>query len=137
MIKDVRCTEDVLQVDLIDGRSIAVPLAWYPRLLYATLEQRANWRICGGGFGIHWPDIDEDLCSEGLLRGEPAPRSKDKVAKPKPSYQLEKECELRKAIKEVLNAPKEECTDSLRRKAEEIVAQILKKSEKKVGIPSD
>ena len=73
-VKDVHFTEDTLSVDLIDGRIVVVPLAWYPRLLYATPEQRANWQICGGGYGIHWPDIDEDLSTEGLLRGAPAPR---------------------------------------------------------------
>ena len=73
-VKTVRCTEDVLVVDLVDGRTIAVPLVWFPRLLSATAEQRGNWRIAGGGFGIHWPDIDEDLSTEGLLRGAPAPR---------------------------------------------------------------
>jgi len=73
-VKDVRSTEDTLSVDLVDGRTIIVPLAWYPRLLYATLEQRENWRVSGGGYGIHWPDIDEDLSTEGLLRGAPAPR---------------------------------------------------------------
>jgi hypothetical protein len=61
-------------VDLLDGRTISVPLVWYPRLLSATPEQRANWRIAGGGFGIHWPDVDEDLSTDGLLRGAPAPR---------------------------------------------------------------
>ncbi len=60
-VKDVRSTEDVLVVDLLDGRTISVPLVWYPRLLSATPEQRANWRIAGGGFGIYWPDIDQDL----------------------------------------------------------------------------
>ena len=73
-VKDVRCTEDRLVVDLIDGRTISVPIAWYPRLLGATSEQRANWRVSAGGFGIHWPDVDEDLSTEGLLRGAPAPR---------------------------------------------------------------
>jgi hypothetical protein len=63
-----------LKADLLDGRSITVPLAWFPRLLHATPEQRANWKIAGGGYGIHWPDVDEDLSSEGLLRGAPAPR---------------------------------------------------------------
>ena len=72
-VKDAHCTEDVLIVDLIDGRTITVPLTWYARLLHATPAQRANWRICGGGFGIHWPDIDEDLSTAGLLRGAPAP----------------------------------------------------------------
>jgi hypothetical protein len=52
-VKDLRITEDSLSVDLLDGRTIIVPLAWYPRLLHATLEQRANWQIAGGGFGIH------------------------------------------------------------------------------------
>jgi uncharacterized protein DUF2442 len=74
-IKDVRVTDDTLSADLIDGRTITVPLAWYPKLLHATTEQRSNWRIAGGGFGIHWPDIDEDLSSDGLLRGAPAPDS--------------------------------------------------------------
>lgn len=73
-VKDVHLTEDTLSVDLMDGRTITVPLAWYPRLLHATPEQRNNWEISGGGYGIHWPDIDEDLSTEGLLRGEPAPR---------------------------------------------------------------
>jgi hypothetical protein len=75
-VKDVSFTEDALSVDLIDGRTIIVPLAWYPRLLHATPEQRNNWEICGGGYGVHWPDIDEDLSTEGLLRGAPAPRGK-------------------------------------------------------------
>jgi hypothetical protein len=73
-VKDVNFTEDSLSVDLVDGRTISVPLAWYPRLLHASADQRNNWELCGGGFGIHWPDIDEDLSTEGLLRGAPAPR---------------------------------------------------------------
>ena len=73
-IKHVSFTDDALSVDLEDGRTITVPLAWYPRLLHATPEQRADWQIAGGGFGIHWPQIDEDLSTEGLLRGAPAPR---------------------------------------------------------------
>ena len=72
-VRGVHLTEDNLIVDLLDGRKIVVPLAWYPRLLHATKEQRNNWEICGGGYGIHWPDIDEDLSTEGLLRGAPAP----------------------------------------------------------------
>ncbi len=63
---------DRLIVDLMDGRTISVPLAWYPRLLAATAEQRAHWEASGGGYGIHWPDVDEDLSTEGLLRGAPA-----------------------------------------------------------------
>jgi len=70
----VEVTEDTLSVSLVDGRTISVPLVWYPRLLNASAEQRQNWQIAGGGYGIHWPDIDEDLNTEGLLRGAPAPR---------------------------------------------------------------
>ena len=73
-VKDVRFTEDTMAVDLVDGRTITVPLVWYPRLLGATPEQRRNWQISSAGFGIHWPDVDEDLSTEGLLRGAPAPR---------------------------------------------------------------
>ena len=73
-VKDVRFTEESLSVDLLDGRTITVPLAWYPRLLHATPEQRADWQIRGGGYGIHWTQVDEDLSTEGMLRGAPAPR---------------------------------------------------------------
>ena len=78
-VKDVRFRDDALVVDLLDGRTISVPLVWYPRLLSATPEQRANWRIAGAGFFIHWPDMDEDLSTEGLLRGAPAPRGSTTV----------------------------------------------------------
>ena len=71
-VLDVRITDDDLVVDLADGRTLSIPLAWFPRLLHATPEQRENWQISGGGFGIHWPDLDEDLSTEGLLRGAPA-----------------------------------------------------------------
>ncbi len=73
-VKDIEITEDALSVALMDGRVISVPLAWYPRLLNASEAQRENWRIAGGGYGIHWPEVDEDLSTEGLLRGAPAPR---------------------------------------------------------------
>lgn len=73
-VKEVEITEDELSVSLMDGRTISVPLAWYPRLSNASDVQRQNWRIAGGGYGIHWPDVDEDLSTEGLLRGAPAPR---------------------------------------------------------------
>ena len=73
-VKDVRISEDTLSVDLMDGRTITVPLAWYPRLANATPEQRDRWEIVGAGYGIHWPDLDEDLSTEGLLRGAPAAR---------------------------------------------------------------
>jgi hypothetical protein len=71
--------EETLCVELLDGRTIIVPLAWYPKLLHATPEQREHWEVCGAGFGIHWPDIDEDLSTEGLLRGEPAPGGRREV----------------------------------------------------------
>ncbi len=71
-VKDVRLTEDTLAVDLLDGRTIVVPLAWYPRLLDASSAERQNWQVSGGRFGIHWPDVDEDLSTDGLLRGAPA-----------------------------------------------------------------
>lgn len=73
-VKNVSFTEDTISVDLMDGRTIVVPLVWYPRLLNGTSEQLANWEVCGGGYGIHWEDIDEDLSTEGMLRGAPAPR---------------------------------------------------------------
>ena len=71
----VRFDEHSLIVDLMDGRTISVPLAWYPRLANAKPEERAKWEKCGGGYGIHWPAIDEDLSTEGLLRGAPAARA--------------------------------------------------------------
>ncbi len=71
-VLDVRFTKDALSVALRDGRTITVPLAWYPRLFNASVAERKNWRIAGGGYGIHWPGIDEDLNTEGLLRGAPA-----------------------------------------------------------------
>ena len=72
-MKDVRVAGDALSVDLMDGRTITVPLAWYPRLAIATPDQLDNWEVAGVGFGIRWPDLDEDLSTEGLLRGAPAP----------------------------------------------------------------
>jgi hypothetical protein len=65
----VRLTEDALVVDLADGRSISAPLAWYPRLLRGTSAERGNHRLIGGGEGIHWPDLDEDISVEGILAG--------------------------------------------------------------------
>ncbi len=73
-VADVMFSKDTLSVSLRDGRTISVPLAWYPRLLAATTAARKNWQVAGGGYGIHWPEIDEDLSTEGMLRGAPAPR---------------------------------------------------------------
>jgi hypothetical protein len=74
-IQDVRLSDDTLTVDLADGRSLAVPLAWYPRLLHSTVDERNHWRLIGNGEGIHWPDLDEDVGSEGLLLGRPSGES--------------------------------------------------------------
>ena len=72
-VRSVHIDDERLTVDLMDGRSISVPLAWYPRLCDATEQQREHYEISGGGYGLHWPDVDEDLSTEGLLRGAPAP----------------------------------------------------------------
>jgi hypothetical protein len=74
-VADVRCDDANLTVDLMDGRTISVPLAWHPRLRHATPDQRGTWESCGGGYGIHWPKLDEDLSTEGLLRGAPAAKA--------------------------------------------------------------
>jgi hypothetical protein len=71
----VMVTEDTLSVDLNDGRTISVPLAWFPRLLHASRQERKNWRLIGKGQGIHWEDLDEDISVEGLLAGKPSGES--------------------------------------------------------------
>jgi hypothetical protein len=73
---DVSATDDELIVHLADGRTIIVPLAWYPRLMDATAEQRRDLRIIGDGEYIHWPQVDEDLTVSGLLRGTRAPQKR-------------------------------------------------------------
>jgi hypothetical protein len=73
--QSVAVTDDALAVDLNDGRSISVPLAWFPRLLHGTREERDNWRLIGEGEGIHWPDLDEDISVENLLAGKPSGES--------------------------------------------------------------
>lgn len=74
-------TEDTLSVDLSDGRTISVPLAWFPRLLHATPEERNHWRLIGKGHGIHWEDLDEDISVEGLLAGRPSGESQTSFKK--------------------------------------------------------
>ena len=69
-IVNVIVTDDTLSVDLEDGRTVSVPIGWYPRLAYGTPAERANFQIIGAGYGIHWPDLDEDLGVEGLLLGQ-------------------------------------------------------------------
>lgn len=72
-VKNVIIEDDNLAVEIMDGRTIKAPLAWYPRLFNANQEQLQKWQICGGGYGIHWEEIDEDISVEGLLRGATAP----------------------------------------------------------------
>jgi hypothetical protein len=69
-IVTIQITDDTLSADLVDGRSIAVPLAWYPRLAHGTASERGNWRLIGGGHGVHWADLDEDISVENLLAGK-------------------------------------------------------------------
>ncbi len=75
-IQNVKVTEDTLLVNLSDGRSISVPLAWYPRLWHGTEKERNNWRLIGRGVGIHWPELDEDISVEGLILGKPSNESR-------------------------------------------------------------
>lgn len=75
----VTATEDTLTVDLTDGRTISVPILWFPRLVHGTPEERQNWRVSGAGYGIHWPDLDEDLSVEGLLAGRPSGESQSSL----------------------------------------------------------
>lgn len=78
---NVTVTEDTLTVDLSDGRTISVPLAWFPRLLHASPEERKNWRLLGKGRGIHWDDLDEDISVENLLAGKPSGESQASLEK--------------------------------------------------------
>lgn len=74
-IIDVRSDSDTLTIDLSDARTISVPLAWYPRLLNGSIEERKNWRIIGNGIGINWPDLDEDISLENIILGQPSGES--------------------------------------------------------------
>ena len=69
-ITNVTVTDDTLSVDLEDGRTISVPIGWYPRLAHGTTHERANFQISGAGYGLHWPDLDEDIGVEGLMLGK-------------------------------------------------------------------
>jgi hypothetical protein len=68
-------TKDTLALDLSDGRTISVPLAWYPRLLHATPQEQRHWRLIGKGEGVHWPELEEDISVEGLILGKPSGES--------------------------------------------------------------
>lgn len=74
-------TDDTLTVELDDGRTISVPLAWYPRLQYASAKERNNWRLIGGGHGIQWTDIDEDISVQGIISGIPSGESQNSFKK--------------------------------------------------------
>ena len=80
-IEDIAISGDTLCVDLSDGRTVSVPLEWFPRLVYATPKERSNWRLIGKGHGIHWEDIDEDISVEGLLSGKPSGESQSSFKK--------------------------------------------------------
>lgn len=80
-VMGVTVTDDTLSVDLMDGRTIAVPLVWFPRLAYGTEAERANFQIAGAGYGIHWPDLDEDIGVEGLLLGKQSLESESSFAR--------------------------------------------------------
>lgn len=73
--QSVTVAEDALIVDLVDGRTVTVPLAWYPRLAHGSSSERSNWRLIGRGEGIHWPDLDEDISVDSLLAGRPSGES--------------------------------------------------------------
>ena len=77
----VKVSEDTLSVELVDGRTIATPLAWYPRLVHATATERQSWRLIGGGRGIHWSMIDEDISIANLLSGQPSAESQKSFKK--------------------------------------------------------
>ena len=79
--QDVKVTDDTLSVDLGDGRTISVPLVWFPRLVHGTPKERNNWRLIGRGEGVHWEDLDEDISIEGLLAGHPSGESQTSFKK--------------------------------------------------------
>lgn len=79
LIQDVAISDDTLTVELPDGRSISVPLAWYPRLWHGTPDERQHWRLIGRGVGIHWPELDEDISMTGLIQGRPSNESNNSL----------------------------------------------------------
>ena len=80
-ISSVTVTDDTVSVDLEDGRTIAVPIGWYPRLAYGTAAERAHVQISGAGYGLHWPDLDEDIGIDGLILGKPSTESATSLAR--------------------------------------------------------
>lgn len=81
LARHVEVSDDTLSVELADGRTIAAPLAWYPRLAHGSAEERQSWRLLGGGRGIHWPTLDEDISIANLLAGQPSAESQSSFKK--------------------------------------------------------
>ncbi len=79
LAKKVSVTDDILIVYLDDGRTVLIPLTWFPRLLHGSSKERDNWRLIGKGEGIHWPDLDEDISVEGILFGKPSGESQQSL----------------------------------------------------------
>ena len=74
-VTTVTVTDEAVQLELNDGRTVSAPLAWYPRLIHGTPAERAHWRLVGRGVGVHWPDLDEDISVDGVLAGRPSAES--------------------------------------------------------------
>jgi len=81
LAQDVRVADDALTVVLLDGRTLTVPLSWYPRLADGSQQERLNWQLLGGGHGIHWPDLDEDISVDAILAGRPSGESQSSLQK--------------------------------------------------------
>jgi hypothetical protein len=81
MATSVRVEDDALTVELADGRVLSAPIGWYPRLAHGTVKERSHWRLIGGGRGIHWPELDEDVSVENLLAGKPSTESQASLKK--------------------------------------------------------
>ncbi len=97
----VTVTEEALVVDLSDGRTISVPLAWYPRLVHGTSKERKHWRLIGDGEGIHWPDLDEDISVENLVLGKPSGESQHSLKE----WLEHRKVQHRKSLKESTHLP--------------------------------
>ena len=96
----VTVTKDTLTVDLADGRTVSTPLAWYPRLLYGTPQERRKWRLIGDGEGIHWPELDEDISVEHLVLGKPSGESQRSLKR----WLEKREAQRRKALRKSTSA---------------------------------
>ena len=81
LAQDVRVADDALTIVLLDGRTLTVPLSWYPRLANGSPQERLKWQLLGGGHGIHWPDLDEDISVDAILAGRPSGESQSSLQK--------------------------------------------------------